>query len=157
MDNESDWIFVEDNDELVIEFETISVCEKAGKEDSNMENKSSYVSALLKNVQQNHHQQQSVSSAVKKKEKLTVKRNDEHEVMTAYIEPKPGSQYRNPRDKAGKNKVHKDRRRSSSPKNIGNSLKVRCSNCRPELATRAERRRILRQQRSIANWKDYDY
>jgi viroplasmin and RNaseH domain-containing protein len=81
MDNEGDWILVEDNDELVIELETISICEKAGEEESNMENKSNYVSALLKNAQQNHHQQQSVLSTLKKKEKFAIKRDDEHETI----------------------------------------------------------------------------
>jgi len=158
MDNENDWVFVEDDDELVVELNATSIYEKTDEKDSNTKNKSSYVSALLKNVQQNHHQQQSTLPIVQKKEKGIIKRDGERELKTPYIESKPGSQYRNPRDKAGRNKVHKGRRRSSSPpKYAGNSLKTGCSFCSPEFANRAERRRTLRQQRSITNWKEYDY
>ncbi len=158
MDNETDWVFVEDDEELVIEMNATSIYEKTDEENSDIKNKSSYVSALLKNVEQNHHQQQSALTIMQKKEKVIIKRDSERELKTPYIEPKPGSQYRNPRDKAGRNKVHKGRRRSSSPpKYAGNSLKTGCTFCSPEFANRAERRRTLRQQRSITNWKDYDY
>jgi hypothetical protein len=159
MDNDTDWIFVENEDELVDEFKATSICEKSDDdEDCDIKNESSYASALLKNGLENHHQQHSVLSIVQKKEKANVKEEDKQDLATLYTEPKPGSQYRNPRDKAGQNKVHRRRRKSSSPpKNIGNSLKTGCSFCNTKFVNRAERRRTLRQQRSAVNWKDYDY
>jgi hypothetical protein len=158
MDNEADWVFVEDNIELVVELTTTSICDETDEENSDKKNKSSYVGALLKNVQKNHQQQQPVLSIVQKKEKPIIKQDNERELMTSYIEPKPGSQYRNPRDKAGQNKVHRHRERSTDPpKKAGNSLKIGCSFCNPKVANRAESRRTLRQQRSITNWKDYDH
>jgi hypothetical protein len=158
MDNDSDWVFVENDDDLVVELNETSIYEKTDEENLDVKNKSSYASILLKNVQENNSHQQSNTSIVKRKEKTVVKQDDEQESMASYIEAKPGSQFRNPRDKAGASKVHKGRRKPSPPpKNIGNSLKIGCSFCSPEVSNRAERRRTLRQQRSIANWKDYDY
>jgi hypothetical protein len=74
-----------------------------------MKNKCTYADALLKNLKQSSDQHQSNSSIVKKKDKTIIKRNDEQDLIMSYIEPKPGSQYQNPRDKAGKNKVHNGR------------------------------------------------
>ena len=85
-------------------------------------------------------------------------KEDEEKGIMSYVEAKPGSQYRNPRDKAGRNKVHNARKRSTSPpRNIGNSTKTGCSFCNPKLTNRIERTRNVRQQCSKVNWKDYDY
>jgi hypothetical protein len=158
MDNDSDWVFVENDDELVVVLNSTSICEQTDGENLDVKNKSSYASILLKNIQENNSHQQSNSSIVQRKEKSRAKRDDKEESMASYVETKPGSQFRNPRDKAGTNKVHRRRQRSSEPpKKIGNSLKVGCSFCSPEVSNRAERRRTSRQQRSIVNWKDDDY
>lgn len=161
MDNENDWIFIDndhDHDQLVIQFNKPLIDEKSNEEECHIKTKSSYASALLKQFEKNSDKQQSSIRTVKKQEKPLIKNNDKEDVMISYIESKPGSQFRNPRDKAGRNKVHKSRQRSSSPpKNSGNSLKIGCSFCSPQFSNRAERRRILRQQRSIVYWKDYDY
>ncbi len=155
MENESDWIFVEKEDELVDQLSTSLFFEK---DQSDMINKSTYVDVLLKNVEQDKNPQRTNSSIGQKKTKPIKKRNDDQESIDSYVEPKPGSQYRNSRSKAGKNKVHKGRSRTSSPpKNIGNSSKVGCSFCNPKLSNRVQRQRNIRQQCSDAKWKDYDY
>ena len=152
MENDADWIYVEDNDQSDIESVTSSNFEKIDQEDLNMKNKDTYAAALLKNAQQNH-QHRSVLSIVEKKEKSVNKRDDDCDLLTAPIEAKPGSQYRNPRDNAGKNKVHNGKRKWSPPppKNLGNSLKVGGSFDSERLANRAERKRNARQECSIAN------
>ena len=158
MDNDGEWVFVENEDQLVDQFNVTSIYENMTEENIFGKDRSSYASALLKNVQENSNRQQTLSTMEKKKEKLPGKRNETSEGLVPYLESKPGSQYRNPRDKAGKNKVHKGRQRSSTPpRKAGNSLKTGCSFCAPEFSNRAERRRTLRQQRSIGYWKNDDY
>jgi hypothetical protein len=155
MENDADWILVDDNDQSDIESVTSSSFEKIDQEDFDVKNKDTYVAALLENAKQSQ-QHRSVVSFVEKKEKRVNKRDDDHELMTTYIEPKPGSQYRNPRDKAGKNKAHKGKRRPSPlPKKVVNLTKVQPIG-HPKLLSRMERQRDARQQCSTPNWKDYD-
>ena len=158
MDKDGEWVFVENEDEMIDEFNESSICENNSKENLLQKSPSNYASALLKNVDEQNNQQRTLPKMGQNKEKLSTKRNQTPERPAPYLEAKPGSQYRNPRDKAGKNKVHKGRQRSSSPpRRAGNSLKTGCSFCAPEFSNRAERRRTLRQQRSIVHWKDDDY
>ncbi|CAF1125817.1 unnamed protein product [Didymodactylos carnosus] len=158
MDNDVDWILVENEDELIVVPKITSDFEKASEEDSYLKNKLSYATALLKNVQPIHHQPLPVSLIMPRKEKNVSKLHDERKSMALSLEPKPGSQYRNPRDKAGKNKVHQGRRcPSPAPKNLGNSLKIGCTFCNTKLSNRVEHKREARQQRSKSYWKDYDY
>ncbi|UJR32496.1 hypothetical protein I4U23_019958 [Adineta vaga] len=158
MDHESDWVFVEDEDGILDELEVISVDENTD-ENVKMNDKPSYATKLLKNINETSQQQQtSMLTVGQKKIKSANKNADEEKVMGSCLEPKPGSQYRNPRDKAGKNKFHNVRDRSTSPqRHRGNSLRVKCSYCTPKLSTRLERTRNVRQQCSKVNWKDYDY
>ncbi|CAF1116389.1 unnamed protein product [Rotaria sordida] len=157
MDIEADWVFLDNNDEFVIEPTISSIVEKMSEQDNDTTTKLSYAAVLLKNANENQHQTRSVMPIVEKKEKLIDKRNDNWELSTSCLEPKPGSQFRNPRDKAGTNKVHKNRNRSSSPpRKIGNSKKTGCTFCNPRIANRIARTRDVRAQCSRANWKDYD-
>ncbi|CAF0997116.1 unnamed protein product [Adineta steineri] len=163
MDNEADWVYVEKQNELIDELEVISIGTES-EENVPIENKPSYAAALLKNIQPNDQQQQQqqrqriVSSIEPKKCKSMSKPNGRENSLVSYIESKPGSQYRNPRDKAGKNKVHNGRQQSTSPlRSNDHSMKTDCSYSNPKLSNLIERTRNMRQQCSTVTWKDCDY
>ncbi|CAF0861708.1 unnamed protein product [Adineta ricciae] len=160
MSDKNDWVFVENEDETNDELGVVAI-EENTDENAEGRSKPSYAATLLRNIEPNHQQQQrrpALSSIGSKKMKSMNNKADEEKGIMAYVEAKPGSQYRNPRDKAGKNKVHDARKRSSSPpRNIGNSAKTGCSFCNTKLTNRIERTRNVRQQCSKVNWKDYDY
>ncbi|CAF1143711.1 unnamed protein product [Adineta steineri] len=161
MDSETDWVYVENQNELIDELDVISIGAES-EENIPIENKPSYAAALLKNIQPNDQQQQQrqriVSPVEPKKFKSMSKPNGRENLLVSYIESKPGSQYRNPRDKAGKNKIHNGRQQSTSPpRSNDDSMKTDCSYSNPKLSNLIERTRNMRQQCSTVTWKDCDY